>query len=355
MALTLLLVAYSLAAVGPDAAGGAEQIVSLLDRALARAGHRVIVVALHGSVTAGHLIATPSTPGVFDPQRRLHAQREHARAIAAALDAWPIDLVHMHGVDFDRYLPTRAVPVLATLHLPAQWYSFDALHPARPATWLNGVSMAQHRSLPADPHVLEPVPNGVALGAPVSPRAEHGGYALFIGRICPEKGVHLAIDAARLAGVPIVVAGPVFPYPQHRAYFDAEVRPRLGTRARYVGSVGRSAKAALLAGARCLLVPSLAPETSSLVAMEAIASGVPVVAFRAGALPEVVDDGETGLLVGDVEEMAAAIARANRIAPDRCRRLAAGRFAARRMVEGYLSLYRKVLAWHTPLASTSRS
>ena len=115
--------------------------------------------------------------------------------------------------------------------------------------------------------------------------------------------------------------------------------PRLDRRRRYLGPVGFIRKRRLLAAARCLLVPSLVAETSSLVAMEAAACGTPVIAFRSGALPEVVEDGRTGFLVDDVDGMAEAIRRVDRIDPAACREAARRRFSNRRMAAAYLDRY----------------
>ncbi len=184
------------------------------------------------------------------------------------------------------------------------------------------------------------VPNGV----PASERGVKGDYALLLARICPEKNLHAGLDAAALAGVPAVLAGEVFPYPEHTAYMDREIRPRLSDNARWVGPVTGADKARLLAGARCLLLPTLAPETSSLAAMEALAAGTPVIAYPSGALPEVVERGRTGFLVDSVEAMAAAIGRVDAIDTELCRRAAAERFPLTRMVDGYLELYERMTA-----------
>jgi glycosyltransferase involved in cell wall biosynthesis len=180
-----------------------------------------------------------------------------------------------------------------------------------------------------------------ALGA-----ARHGrrGFALTLGRICPEKGQDLALQAAHAAGVPLLLAGEAFPYPAHLAYFDDRVRPLLDGRRRFIGPVGFTRKRRLLSAARCLLAPSLAPETSSLVAMEALACGTPVIAFPSGALPEVVEDGRTGFLVDGVVAMAAAIRKVDTIDRELCRQTAAERFSARRMTDAYLTLYERLAA-----------
>ena len=140
----------------------------------------------------------------------------------------------------------------------------------------------------------------------------------------------------------------MFEYSEHRSYFGSAIAPRLNKNARFIGPVGGDRKANLLAGARCLLVPSLVPETSSLVAMEALASGTPVIALRSGALEEIVSDGRTGFLVNSAEQMAEAIARVDSIDPRICRRDAEHRFSAERMATEYLELYQSVVSASAP-------
>jgi glycosyltransferase involved in cell wall biosynthesis len=169
-------------------------------------------------------------------------------------------------------------------------------------------------------------------------------FVLALGRVCPEKGFHLALDAAEMAGAPLLIAGQVFPYPFHQHYFEAEIRPRLGPNARFLGPVGFARKRRLLSAARCLLVPSLVAETGSLVAMEALACSTPVVAFPAGALAEIVEPGVTGFLVNDAREMAEAIVMAAEIDPEQCRATARRRFSLDRMVERYFVVYERLSA-----------
>src|SRR5205823_4301116 len=134
------------------------------------------------------------------------------------------------------------------------------------------------------------------------------------------------LEAAALAQVPLLIAGQVFPYEYHERYFAEEIRPRLGPRARFLGNLGVLRKRRFLTAARCLVMPSLIAETSSLVAMEAIACGTPVVAFPVGALPEIIEPGVTGFLVGDTREMAEAIRAVGGIDRERCRAIARDRF-----------------------------
>jgi glycosyltransferase involved in cell wall biosynthesis len=233
------------------------------------------------------------------------------------------------------------VPALATLHLPPSWYPEEALRPARPDTWLHCVSGAQHEACPKGPNLLPPIENGVPVNALRAGHAKRS-FALSLGRICPEKAIHLAVEAAKRADIALLIAGEVFPYDAHRRYFADEVQPRLDGRRRFIGPVGFARKRRLLTAAQCLLVPSLAPETSSLVAREASACGTPVVGFRNGALPETIEQGRTGFLVDTVEEMADAIGWARNLDPALCRTVARRRFSLEAMTARYLDLYERL-------------
>jgi glycosyltransferase involved in cell wall biosynthesis len=347
--LTVLSVAYPLAPVGPDSVGGAEQVLSAVDRALVAAGHRSVVVAQEGSTVAGALRPVPRPAAALDEAARAKARADTARAVAEALRAERVDAVHLHGIDFHAYLPPPGPPALVTLHLPPSWYPAEALRPSRPGTWLHGVSVSQHAALldgRAEP-LLPPVSNGVPVEALGAARHARRPFALALGRICPEKGQHFALDAARAAGVPLLLGGEVYPYEAHERYFAEQVAPRLDRRRRFLGPVGFARKRRLLTAARCVLVPSTAPETSSLVAMEAAACGTPVVAFPSGALPEVVEHNRTGFLVPpDAAAMAEAIGRVGALplGPDGIRRVARERFSDARMAGEYLALFRRLAA-----------
>jgi glycosyltransferase involved in cell wall biosynthesis len=351
MSLTVLNVAYPLAPVGPDAVGGAEQVLTALDAALAAAGHHSIVLACEGSRSAGTLLAVPVESGALDEAAKRRAQARHRAAIAEARRRWPVDLVHLHGIDFDAYLPGDG-PTLVTLHLPLDWYPAETLRPARPDLWLHPVSAAQRRRAPAGVRLHPPIPNGVDIDALRRPCTRRD-FALVLSRICPEKGVHLALDAARMAKMPLLVGGQVYRYAAHERYFEDEVIPRLDRRRRFLGPLGLARKRRFLNAARCLVVPSLAAETSSLVAMEALACGTPVVAFPNGALLEVIEHGRTGFLVADVREMAEAMAACSSLDPQDCLKAARERFSLRRMVDGYMAAYRALARLSSPSLSVA--
>jgi glycosyltransferase involved in cell wall biosynthesis len=339
--LTILSVAFPFAAVSADPVGGAEQILSRIDSALTVAGHRSIVMAAQGSVITGELITVPGCSGPIGWAQWDRAHDFLRVMMKRCVADHRIDLVHMHGLDFNRYLPPPGLPVLATLHLPLEYYGPDSLEPDRPRTWLNTVSHYQHEQMASHPRVVRLIENGVAV--PPAPPSRKECFALAMGRICPEKGFHLALEAAKAADVPLNLAGSISGFPEHREYFDKEIEPRLDDSRRWIGAVSGDLKWHLLQAAQCVLVPSLVAETASLVAREAMAAGTAVIAYPNGALAETVEHGRTGFLVNNVDEMAKALCRAPEIDPLLCRRIADERYSARRMARQYLELYHQLV------------
>ena len=259
-----------------------------------------------------------------------------------ALRKYPVDLVHMHSLDFHPYVPAGDVPVLATLHLPPDWYP-RKIFARRSRCMLNCVSQSQYERCPTSSRLLDPIPNGVDVDR-LQTKASKRGFALCLGRICPEKGFHHALDAAEMSGTKLLLAGEIFPYESHLDYFREELKPRLDKDRRFIGPVRFFAKRRLLTQAKCLIIPSTVAETSSLVAMEALACGTPVIAFANGALPEVVDDGVTGFIVSDVDEMSEALQKIDAINPETCRQTARARFSNTVMEARYLAAYERLIA-----------
>lgn len=342
MTLTVLSVAYPLTPVGPDSVGGAEQVLTYLDAALVDTGQHSIVVANEGSRTRGTLFPISLSDLPLD-EALAWAHERQCSAIKRILDEYPVDVVHLHGLNFIKCLPTRDVPVVATLHLPPSYYSPEIFRITRPRTFLQCVSSSQRRSCPPGPQFLPEIENGVPfIGGHTRPARRN--FCVALGRICPEKGFHLAIDAAERARKPLLIGGQVFEFRTHRQYFEQEIAPRCNGFVRFLGPVGMSRKRRLLSAARCLLVTSLVPETSSLVAMEALACGTPVIAFPSGALTEIVEHGRTGFLVKDEREMADAIAAAESLDSKACLEAARTRFPVEQMIGRYLDMYKTVAA-----------
>lgn len=338
----VLSVAFPFAPVRPDTPGGAEQVLLTLDKALCSLGHTSFVVARSDSDISGTLVPVQQTEGMIDENMRASVHEEYRSVIGTAIGRFQIDIVHMHGLDFHDYVLPDGPPVLVTLHLPLEWYPADALCPGRPGVFFNCVSRSQMITAPDESGPFLCVENGVELAGYPEKTGRH--YVLCMGRICPEKGFHLAMDAAKSAGLPFILAGAVFEYGTHKDYFNRVVVPRLDSRCVFIGAVGPDMKKKLLAEAMCLMAPSLVPETSSLVAMEALASGTPVVAFPNGALAEIVEHGKTGFLVRGHEEMTEAIKACEEISPEACRMAAAERFSSAMMVKKYFSAYEKIIS-----------
>lgn len=334
--LTVLSVAFPFAPVGPDPVGGAEQVLSTLDAHITREGNVSIVLATDGSRASGCLVTIPSHVGTIDDAARTHACAAYRRELARLLRDYRIDLVHLHGLDFESYVPETDVPVVVTLHLPPAMYTPAALS----AEGLHRicVSHSQRAACPAEAVIADVINNGVALDR-YQPSSHKANYVLALGRICPDKGFDLAIRAAREARVRLVLAGAVFPYDAHLRYMHDSIEPLLDADRRWIGPVTGISKRTLLAEARCVLVTSRIDETSSLVAMEALASGTPVVGFRRGALPELVEHGRTGWLVDDACELPGAIVRASGLSSAECREAARARASATNMTSRYLELY----------------
>jgi glycosyltransferase involved in cell wall biosynthesis len=210
---------------------------------------------------------------------------------------------------------------------------------------LVAISRAQRRAAP-DLSWLGTVHNAVDV-ASFPYRADKEDFLLFLGRLHPDKGVHLAIDAARCAGLPIVVAGKCTEAVEQE-YFVSHVQPRLGPDVTIFGTADAAAKRDLLSRAAALVFPILWDEPFGMVMIEAMACGTPVVALRRGSVPEVVVDGVTGVLCDEPEELPAAIAAARRLAPEDCREHVRVRFDVDTMVSGYETLYRQALLGRTP-------
>jgi glycosyltransferase involved in cell wall biosynthesis len=297
------------------------------------------VAASEGSSVCGELLSTGAAP--VEPDRFERREREHSEAVVRLCRQRSFALLHDKSGHFWRHAARLRCPVLATLHLPRSFYPPELFDSVASNVFFNCVSQSQAGGFRDLPNFLGVVANGIALERFPFVAAKQD-YLLWMGRICPEKGTHLALDVARQLGMRLVVAGSVYPFSWHRQYFEREVRPRLeaaGSMAEFVESPPFARKVELLGQARALLIPTLAPETSSLVAMEAMACGTPVVAFANGALPEVVADGKTGFLVNDVDEMVNAVRLVELIEGRACRAHVEARFNASRMADGYERLY----------------
>jgi glycosyltransferase involved in cell wall biosynthesis len=348
--LRVLFIGYSLLPISERSCGGAEQVLLMVESQIHHRGHATVVAACSGSRVAGELFATGDPPCDTDSFERRN--REHISRVLEFIyhcqQSQPFDLIHDHGGSFWRHATAVDVPVLATLHLPRPFYPETSFAELPDHLTINCVSHSQAKHFQDVPQFAGVVRNGVEVDRfPYS--EEKGDYLLWLGRFCHEKGPHVALDVARECHMPIVLAGEVYPFSYHQHYFEQEILPRLqqmSDTARWMSGISLQQKLELLRGARAVLIPSLVDETSSLVAMEAMGCGTPVISLRCGALPEVVADGSTGFVVESPEEMVQALAMIDRIKPRACRARVQREFSASRMAGEYHQLYGKLISAH---------
>lgn len=347
----ILYVAYPLLQVHDESAGGAEQILWTLEREIALSEAHTTVAASAGSRVSGELFSTgqPCTqPDDYERRRVEHEDRIIDFVRRSAREGSPFDLIHDHSGSFWRRAAEIDAPVLATLHLPRSFYPAGSFDDVPVNVNFNCVSNSQAQTFADLGAMAGVVPNGIALDCfeaanDVAQNTDRHGL-LWLGRICEEKAPHLAMDIAERATMPITLAGQVYPFSYHQRYFDREIAPRLRTmpNAKFISAPSAELKRRLLRESQALLITSVAAETSSLVAMEAAASGTPVVAFRKGAHAEIVREGVTGFLVEDSDQAVLALQNISSVNSETCVQHAQKNFSAVMMAERYSHLYERI-------------
>jgi glycosyltransferase involved in cell wall biosynthesis len=328
--------------VPPVRYGGIERVCHGLVEALVDEGHDVTLVAVGVLGTrAGFVATSPTAPTENVPDPVFTEVRHVLLADGAVRELMP-DVVHDHTRTGLAAAAGRDCPTVVTVHaaLGGPESHLDLYRAAAPAVSLVAVSQSQVADAPDLPWAGV-VPNGVRLAD--NPRVRTtADYALYLGRLSWTKGVDRAVEATRRAGLPLLVAGD-WTSPAEQAYVERVLEPLLrGDRnghVTWVGPVDDAAKRRLFARAACLVLPLRWHEPFGLVAVEAMASGVPVVAIRAGAMPELVDDGRTGILCDGEAELPGAIAAAAAMDGEACRPWVERHFSSERMAMAYARVY----------------
>jgi glycosyltransferase involved in cell wall biosynthesis len=327
--------------VPPKLYGGTERIVSYLTEELVTRGHDVTLFASGDSETRARLEgvcpqALRMNTGIFNRDAPMTMLQERALGAAGGFD-----IIHSH-LDFLGFPLGRrnSVPVVTTLHgrldLPelepvfreyAEMPLVSISHAQRrPLSWANWKATVHH-GLPRNLYTFHP-------------QAE--GYLAFLGRIAPEKRPDHAIAIAKRTGIPLRIAAKVDPADQQ--YYRAEIEPLLDhPLIEFIGEISDAEKDEFVGNAMALVCPYDWPEPFGLVLIEALACGTPVLAYRRGSVPEIIDDGTTGFVCDNLSEMVDAVARIPFIERHHCRTAFEARFTADRMARDYVALYRRVV------------
>ncbi len=328
----------------PRKYGPWEQVCANLADGLVKRGHEVYLFATGDSSTRARLVSVCPEPLGEHPEwpsrpwEMIHIG--HALEMADRLD---LDLLHNHmnyfPLPFARLIRT---PVVTTLHGAAllEADSRVAYRHYRELPYIS-ISYAERTGCPELNYIAN-VYNGIRLEQ-FDFVEQPGEYLLFIGRICPEKGTDLAIETARKAGLPLIIAGMV-PNGQEE-FFSAKIRPWIdGKQIQFAGEVGPAERNRLMGGALALLHLVRAPEPFGLVMAEAMACGAPVIGFGLGSVPEVVNHGKTGFVVSTVDEAVNHIEKLPSLRRRECRRWVEERFALEKMVSGYEQAFYQLLS-----------
>ena len=335
-------VAPLIESVPPRLYGGTERVVSFLTDELVRLGHDVTLFASGDSRTTAKLVAVSPQALRLDATCRDQLAPHVLMLEWVAARAWQFDVIHLHIGEL-HFPVLRRMPQLrhvTTQHGRLDLPELQPLYREFRDMPVVSISEAQRRPLP-QAHWIGTVHHGLPT-ALFSFHAEPGSYLAFLGRISPEKRVDRAIAIATACGERLRIAAKVDP--ADREYFERDIRPLLDNPlVEFIGEIGERDKNEFLGGAKALLFPIDWPEPFGLVMIEALACGVPVVAFAGGSVREVIDDGVTGFVVESIDGAVDAVRRIGEIDRRTCRDVFERRFTVTRMACQYLDVYRSIL------------
>ena len=328
--------------VPPRHYGGTERVVSYLTEELVKQGHQVTLFASGDSVTQAALVAPcerslRTLPGCIDPLAHYAILMDEVLSRSAEFDILHFHIDHMHFP----FTKNVGLPTVTTLHgrldipdlqplyrhfsqMPIVSISRAQRIPIPAANWVGNV----YHGLPRDLHSLQT-------------RPDKDAYAAFLGRISPEKRPDRAIRIASKAGIRLRIAAKIDAV--DRAYFNSEIKPLLDLPGiEFLGEINESQKTEFLGNATAFLFPIDWPEPFGVAVIEAMSCGTPVIAFRCGSVPEIIDEGVSGFIVNSEEQAVDAIEKCRNIDRRICRAAFERRFTADRMAKDYIEIYRKL-------------
>jgi glycosyltransferase involved in cell wall biosynthesis len=327
--------------VPPKLYGGTERVVAYLTEECVRRGHEVTLFASGDSVTGARLRPACRRALRLEGAKVIDPLAHHVRMIEmVAREAYTFDIVHFH-IDYLHFPVTRRQKITAvtTMHGRLDIPDVHLVHQEFAEMHLVSVSEAQRGLMPWA-NWVGTVHHGIPENL-YQPRIEPGAYLAFLGRISPEKRVDRAIEIARRTGIPLKIAAKVDVVDEE--YFESQIRALLDdSLVEYIGEIGDHEKSEFLGGACALLFPVDWPEPFGLVMIEALACGTPVIAYRAGSVAEIVEEGKTGYIVETLDEAVNAVRRIDALDRGTCRRVFEERFSAPRMCADYLAIYHRL-------------
>lgn len=333
--------------VPPHKYGGTERIVYTLTEELVKRGHEVTLFASGDSITSAKLVS------IYPKALRYSKVLDNAYSanILSLLNIGyayqrqdQFDIIHDHSGYLS--LPTANLsktPVVMTMH------GYFGINEKRifenlKEPYLVSVSKAQAALAPKLKFIGN-VYHGLEMQQfPFS--SKPGKYLLFVGRISMEKGVHFAIEVAQYLDIPLIIAAKLdsmVDSPRDVAYFRQFIEPKLSDQIKWIGEIDETERNKLMSEALCLLHPITWPEPFGLTLIESMACGTPVVAFKLGSIPEVIQNGKSGYVVKDVSSMIEAVTNIQKIDRQYCRKYVLNKFSVKNMVDGYEEVYNKIL------------
>jgi glycosyltransferase involved in cell wall biosynthesis len=341
--------------VPPKLYGGTERIVSYLTEELVAQGHDVTLFASGDSVTNARLVGCSDVALRLNPAVRDHLPHQVVMLEEIRRRAHEFDVLHFH-IDLMHFPLIRdfADRTVTTLHGRLDLPDLKPFYQAFPDIPLVSISNDQRRPMPPV-NWSGTVYHGLPVGLLPFTEKPMGNYLAFLGRISPEKRPDRAIAIAAKAGMPLKIAAKIDN--ADKAYWETVIEPMVKSHpnVEFIGEINEHQKAGFLGNARALLFPIDWPEPFGLVMIEAMACGTPVIAFRCGSVPEVVDNGVSGILVDSMAEAVENVEWALRMDRKKVRATFEKRFSAERMARDYIDIYRSLPGVRTKAAPLRRA